>query len=70
KFMRCTIVTNCPKHRQPYFYLNHDKRTNFIYLGERRLTAAQKMSENYRRMIAIIEEMTIINMSLLKNDAL
>jgi hypothetical protein len=41
-----------------------------IYLGERRLKAAQKMTENYRKTMAIIEEMTIINMALLKNDAL
>ena len=68
--MRGTIVTNGLKHRQPYFSLNKDKRTYLIYLGERRLKAAQEMTENYRKMIAIIEEMTIINMALLKNDAL
>jgi hypothetical protein len=68
--MRGTIVTNGQKHKQPYFSLNKDKRTYLIYLGERRLEAAREMTENYKKMIAIIEEVTVINMALLKNDAL
>jgi hypothetical protein len=67
--MRGTIVTNGQKHRQPYFSLNKDKRTYLIYLGDRRLAAAKKMSGNYKRLLQIIEEMTMINMALLKNDA-
>ena len=68
--MRGTIVTNGQKHKQPYFSLNKDKRTHLIYLGERRLEPAREMTENYKKMIKIIEEMTVINMALLKNDAL
>lgn len=68
--MRGTIVTNGLKHRQPYFSLNKDNRTYLIYLGDRRLEAAKVMSDNYKLVLQIIEEMTVINMSLLKNDAL
>lgn len=68
--MRGTIVTNGKKHRQPYFSVNKDKRTHLIYLGERRLKSAQKMTENYQKTLAIIEKMTMTNMALLKNDAL
>ncbi len=68
--MRGSIVTNGRKHRQPYFSLNRDKRTHLIYLGEGRVKVAKKLSANYKRMLKIIEEMTIINMLLLKNDAL
>lgn len=68
--MRGTIVTNGQKHRQPYFSLNKDNRTHLIYLGERRLAAAKKLSDNYKKLWQIIEEMTIINMALLKNDAI
>jgi hypothetical protein len=67
--MRGTIVTNGKKHRQPYFSLSKDNRTHLIYLGNRRLSVAGKLSENYKKLSQIIEEMTMINMALLKNDA-
>jgi hypothetical protein len=65
--MRGTIVTNGVKHRQAYFSLNKDKKTHLIYLGEGRLPLATKMSENYKRLLEIVEEMTVLNMALLKN---
>lgn len=68
--MRGTIVTNGQKHRQPYFSLNKDKKTHLIYLGESRLPTAKKLSDNYKKLLQISEEMTIINMALLKNDAI
>ena len=68
--MRGNIVTNGRKHPQAYFSLNKDGKTRLIYLGEGRLPKAKKLSENYRRMVEITEEMTVINMDLLKNDAL
>lgn len=68
--MRGTIVTNGQRHRQPYFSLNKDNRTQLIYLGNRRLAAAKKMTNNYKRLLKIVEEMTVINMALLKNDAI
>ena len=52
------------------FSLNKDKRTHLIYLGERRLEQARTLSENYKKLLEIIEEMTTINMGLLKNDAI
>jgi hypothetical protein len=68
--MRGNIVTNGKRHPQPYFSLNKDGRTHLIYLGERRVPNAEKLTANYRRMIEITEEMTVLNMALLKNDAL
>jgi hypothetical protein len=68
--MRGNIVTNGPKHPQAYFSLNKDGKTRLIYLGEGRLPMAEKLSQNYRKMVEITEEMTVINMELLKNDAL
>ena len=66
--MRGTIVTNGIKHRQAYFSLNKDKKTHLIYLGEGRLHLATQMSENYKKLLGIIEEMTTLNMALLKNQ--
>lgn len=67
--MRGSIVSNGARHRQPYFSLNKDGKTHLIYLGEDRLPAARSMSDNYRRLLEIVEEMTLINMKLLKNDS-
>jgi hypothetical protein len=68
--MRGNIVTNGQRHRQPYFSLNKDGRTHLIYLGAAREPMAKKLMSNYRRMIEIAEEMTVLNMALLKNDAM
>ena len=68
--MRGNIVTNGPKHPQAYFSLNKDGKTRLIYLGEARLPKAKRLADNYRKMVEITEEMTVINMDLLKNDAL
>lgn len=68
--MRGTIVTNGKKHRQAYLSLNKNKRTYLIYLGEKRVDVAREMLDNYKTMLEIMEEMTVLNMELLKNDAL
>jgi hypothetical protein len=68
--MRGNIVTNGKRHPQPYFSLNKGGRTHLIYLGEGRVSKAEQLTANYRRMIEITEEMTVLNMALLKNDAL
>jgi hypothetical protein len=44
-------------------------RFNFDLSGDRRLKAAKKLSDTYKKALQIIEEMTLINMNLLKNDA-
>lgn len=68
--MRGNVVTNGKRHPQPYFSLNKDGKTKLIYLGQSRLATAEQLSKNYRKLIEITEEMTVINMNLLKNDAL
>lgn len=68
--MRGNIVTNGKKHPQPYFSLNKDGRTHLIYLGAARVAKAMELTNNYRKMIEAAEEMTLLNMALLKNDAL
>jgi hypothetical protein len=57
------------RNKQPYFSLNKDKRTRLIYLGQKRVALARQYSKNYKRMLAIVEEMTILNMELIKRDA-
>lgn len=68
-FMRGTVVVIGTRNKQPYFSLNKDKKTRLIYLGKKRELQARQMSATYKKLLAIIEEMTTLNMELLKNDA-
>jgi hypothetical protein len=67
--MRGSVVIIGTRNKQPYFSLNKDKRTRLIYLGQKRVASAQQYSKNYKRLLAIVEEMTILNMELIKRDA-
>lgn len=66
--MRGSVTALGAKNKQPYFSLNKDRRTRLIYLGEKRVSKAREYSGNYRRLLELVEEMTLINMNLLKND--
>jgi len=65
--MRGTVVTLGPS-RQLLFSLNKDRKTHLLYLGKSREARARLYSANYKRLLAIVEEMTIINMQLLKDQ--
>ncbi len=67
--MRGSVVVIGTRNKQPYFSLNKDKRTRLIYLGQKRVAGARAHSKNYKRLLAIVEEMTILNMELIKRDA-
>lgn len=69
-FMRGTVVVIGTRNKQPYFSLNKDKKTRLIYLGKKRELQARLMSDTYKKLLEIIEEMTTLNMELLKTDAL
>jgi hypothetical protein len=68
--MRGSIVRIGTNNKQFYFSLNKDKKTRLIYLGEKREPCARRLSNNYKKLTEIIEEITVLNMELLKNDAL
>ena len=67
--MRGSVVVIGTRNKQPYFSLNKDKRSRLIYLGQKRVALAREYSKNYKRLLAIVEEMTILNMELIKRDA-
>lgn len=67
--MRGSVVVIGTRNKQPYFSLNKDGKTRLIYLGKRREAKAREYSGNYRRLLEIVEEMTAINMALVKADA-
>jgi hypothetical protein len=64
--MRGSVVRLGTKNKQYYFSLNKDKKTKLIYLGDKRVDRAQLYSENYKKLLQIVDEITILNMELLK----
>jgi len=67
--MRGSVVIIGTRNKQPYFSLNKNKKTHLIYLGKKREDKAREYSRNYKKLLEIVEEMTIINMALLKENA-
>jgi len=67
--IRGSVVVIGTRNKQPYFSLNKNKKTHLIYLGKKRENKAREYSENYKKLLEIVEEMTIINMALLKENA-
>ena len=67
--MRGSVVIIGTRNKQPYFSLNKNKKTRLIYLGKKREDKAREYSKNYRKLLEIVEEMTIINMKLLKENS-
>jgi len=68
--MRGSIIFIGNKKKYSHFSLNKDKKTHLIYLGKKRESKAREYSENYKKLLDIIEEMTTLNMTLLKEDKL
>ena len=67
--MRGSVVIIGTRNKQSYFSLNKNKKTHLIYLGKKREHKAREYSRNYKKLLEIVEEMTIINMTLLKENA-
>lgn len=66
--MRGSVVVIGTRNKQPYFSVNVNRKTHLIYLGRRREAEARGYSQNYHRLLEVVEEMTLINMRLLKLD--
>ena len=66
--MRGSVVVIGTRNKQPYFSLNRNKKTQLIYLGRKREDRARQYSANYKRLRDIVEEMTQLNMTLLKKN--
>ncbi len=66
--LRGSLVVIGTRNKQPYFSVNIQRKTHLLYLGRRREKKARQYSENYHRLQQIVEEMTLLNMRLLKLD--
>ena len=58
------------KHKKYYYSMSKKGKTRIIYLGKSREPLARQFSDNYKTLLEIVEEMTMINMELLRADAL
>ena len=65
--MRGSITVMGKKNKQPYFSVGINGKTKIMYLGEKRTKIARKYTENYKKMLAIVDKMTIANMTILKS---
>ena len=54
--------------KQICFSLNKNKKTQLIYLGKNREARAREYSANYKKLREIVEEMTQLNMILIKEN--
>jgi len=68
--MRGSIVCIGMKTKQYFFSLNKNQKTKIIFLGKKRVEYAKKYLENYKKLLDIIEKMTIINMEIMKKEVL
>ena len=65
--MRGSVTIMGKKNKQPYFSVGIDGKTKVIYLGNKRAEMAEEYVNNYKRMLEIVDKMTIINMGILKS---
>ena len=54
------------KHLQTYFSLNRDGKTVLMFLGKSREVETRRYVGNYRRLLALAEEITTVMMELVK----
>lgn len=57
------------KHKKLYYSMSRKGKTTLVYLGKGRATLARQYSDNYKRLLAIVDEMTTINIQLLRASA-
>jgi hypothetical protein len=67
--MRGSVTQMGKRHKQPYFSVGIRKKTKVIYLGNKRAVKARAYVANYRQLLQIAEDMTILNMELLKMES-
>jgi hypothetical protein len=64
--MRGSVVRIGTKSKRPTYSLNLNGKTRIVYLGEAKEPVAKAWIENYRTLQGVIDEMTLINIEMLK----
>lgn len=58
------------KHKKIYFSMSAKGKTRLIYLGKERASLAAQYAANYKALAELVDELTIINMDLLRANVL
>jgi len=64
--MRGCVVNIGMKNKQPKYSLNIEGKTKLMYLGNKKQGIAKKWIDNYRQQLKLIDEMTLINMEIIR----
>ena len=64
--MRGSVTIMGKKNKQPYFSVSMRGKTKVVYLGDKRAAKAKIYTENYKVMMEIIDERTLLQRELLK----
>ena len=67
--MRGSVTLMGKKNKQPYFSVGIQKKTRVIYLGDKRAEKANEFVENYKELLRIVDEMTLLHMELFKLES-
>lgn len=65
-YAKCRKCATGQRHPTWGLTVSEKGKTRTVYLGVRRLEAARRMTENYRRLQGIIEQVSQINRALLQ----
>ena len=69
-YPRCRKCASGQGHPTWVLTVSRQGKTRTVYLGPQRLAQAQRMAENYRRLLGLIEEIAEVNLALLTGKPL
>lgn len=69
-YPRCRKCAAGEGHPTWVLTVSHRGKTRTVYLGAGRRAPAQRMAENYRRLLGLIEEIAEVNLALLTGKPL
>lgn len=67
-YPRCRKCASGERHPTWALTLSRSGKTHTVYLGKKRLDAAKQMTENYRKLLALVEEIAELNLVLLRQS--
>ena len=67
-YARCRKCASGERHPTWVLTISRSGKTHTVYLGKKRLDAAKRLTENYRKLLALVEEIAELNLVLLRQS--
>lgn len=67
-YARCRKCASGERHPTWVLTISRSGKTHAVYLGKKRLDAAKRLTENYRKLLALVEEIAELNLVLLRQS--